>query len=323
MLCSLVWRLICSETIEHECILQVPSPLDVAGRDVTLEFSTATGSEEYASAQTLKHWDSSLSGASYRTAPDALTASNSLTRLPTPRGQAISESRERWSGARDDLINASAYPRPANPGAGARFPSPPPGQQLQRLPSPQRNSGRGLSGGTIPAPYLDASGANANLPARYANLRTNGSSRRGSARMTPPASPYANPSDPRSPHGRGADPMSTGNLSGPLSGPAMSGRGLFPAYDGMLSAHMQSGENPSKSIDMMPGTISDHFVSYMHIPATVGDISACMAARSARVCSASCQHDKECMFVLIVWEEGCCYLFFLRSSSDVSFEQAL
>lgn len=233
-------------------LLQVPSPLDAAARDVTLELS-GTGSEEYASAQTLKHWDSCVSGASYRTAQEQLTASNSLTRLPTPRGQAISESRERWSGARDDLINAGTYPRPANPApvGGTHIPNPPPGQQqLQRLPSPHRNSGRGLGAGTIPAPYMD--GTNANLPARYANLRTN-SSRRGSARMTPPASPYANPSDPRSPHGRGADPMSTGNLSGPLSGRAMSGRGLFPAYDGMLAGHMQSGENPSKSIEMMPG----------------------------------------------------------------------
>lgn len=245
--------------------MQVPSPLDLAGKDVTLEFSAATGEEDFASAQSLKHWESSVSNASFRTAPEP-AASSSLTRLPTPRGQAITESRERWSGQRDDLINASAYPRPANPAppTGARFASPPPaqnGRHLQRIPSPQRqHSGRTIAASGHAAPQYPgeppiaqhAGAANANLPARYTNLRTGTGGvpgrRSGSARMTPPASPYANPSG--SPLGARGGPMSSGNLSGPLSG-----RGIFPAYDGMLSARgMQSTDNFSKSVEMTPGT---------------------------------------------------------------------
>jgi hypothetical protein len=65
----------------------------------------------------------------------------------------------------------------------------------------------------------------------------------------PPASPYSNP---RSLHGypisRGA-PLSPGNLSGPLSG-----RGFFPAYNGVLSAQNYSVDGPSRSVEMMPGS---------------------------------------------------------------------
>lgn len=178
------------------------------------------------------------------------SASRSLTRLPTPRSRSITESRERRSGQRDELINASAYPRPVI-NASASPPSTQNGQQLQQFPSPQRpHSSRTIAASRHAAPQSPAdppvaqyAGPNANLPARCANLC--------SARMSPPASPYATFPDPRSPVAARGGPMSSGNLSGTLSG-----RGLFPAYDGMLSSHgMQSLDNPSKSVDTMPGII--------------------------------------------------------------------
>lgn len=233
--------------------------MDVSGKDVTLEFTTADA-KEGSSAQSLKHWDSNLSvSGSFRTAQEP--ASRSLTKLATPRGHAISESRDRSSGPADDMIGAAPYQaRPANPPGAIRYASPPPpGQQLNRMNSPQRpHSGRG----TAPASYGDVvsqhAAAGANLPARYANLRTGVSRQRsGSSRMTPPQSPYANgnPSESRSPHGaiRGG-PMSSGNLSGPLSG-----RGLFPTYDGIISGR----ENPSKSVEMIPGILLPFCYSFV------------------------------------------------------------
>lgn len=210
--------------------MQIPSPLDPCTKDVTLELSGADPVYN-------------------NSACTSLSVMERRGRQHTTRAQAVSESTEQRNGKKEELINA----RPGNPTQPAiRYASPPPpaGQALQRIPSPQRNhSGRNITSytdsGMPPQP--------ANLPARYANLRTGNSARRsGSTRMTPPASPYANPSDPRSPHaGVRGGPMSSGNLSGPLSG-----RGMFPAYDALLNAHLQSGENPSKSLEMIPGAHS-------------------------------------------------------------------